>query len=77
MIVPTRHVASDLRLQLKLDGVVLSVHVGNQTQDLDLGEVAVSVDDVLDVVPPGTTRYDMGVLEPNATITTVMFNSTA
>ncbi|CAN0051014.1 unnamed protein product [Ectocarpus sp. 4 AP-2014] len=63
--------------QLKLDGVVLSVRVDNQTQDLELGEVKLSVDDVLTALPPGTVRYDQGVLQPNRILTTVMFNSTA
>ncbi|CAN0193444.1 unnamed protein product [Ectocarpus sp. 12 AP-2014] len=63
--------------QLKLDGVVLSVRVDNQTQDLDLGEVKLSVDDVLTALPPGTVRYDQGVLQPDRILTTVMFNSTA
>lgn len=49
------------------------------TQSIDLGEVRVSVDDLLNAVPPGTVRYDKGVLGvgPNPPLTTVMFNSTA
>eukprot|EP00752_Nemacystus_decipiens_P003898 g3578.t3 len=65
--------------ELKLDGVVLSSTslVDNQPQYLELGEVTLSVDDVLKAVPPGVGRYDQGVLAPNRTSTTVMFNSTA
>lgn len=65
--------------QLKLDGVVLSAtsQLDNQPQNLELGEVTLSVDDVLNAVPPGVGRYDKGVLAPNRTSTTVMFNSTA
>lgn len=51
--------------------------VDNQTQDLELGEVKLSVDDVVTALPPGTVRYDQGVLQPNRILTTVMFNSTA
>lgn len=65
--------------QLKLDGVVLSAtsQLDSQPQEVDLGEVTLSVDDVLNAVPPGVGRYDQGVLAPNRTSTTVMFNSTA
>lgn len=73
------------RKKIKLDGVVVSITLKNDqndtltTQSMDLGEVRVSVDDVLDAVPPGTARYDKGVLgsAPNPPLTTVMFNSTA
>lgn len=55
----------------------MTSQLNNQTQELDLGEVTLSVDDVLNAVPPGVGRYDKGVLEPNRTSTTVLFNSTA
>lgn len=57
---------------------MLSAEVDNQTQTMELGEVVLSVDDMLDAVPPGTRRYDKGMLPaPNGTTTTVMFNTTA
>eukprot|EP00903_Cladosiphon_okamuranus_P005738 g5694.t1 len=65
--------------ELKLDGVVLSAtsQLDKKPQVLELGEVTLSVDDVLAAVPPGVVHYDKGVLAPNRTTTTVMFNSTA
>lgn len=65
------------RPQLKLDGVVLAVQLQNQTQEINLGEVTLSVDDLLRAIPPGTRSYDKGMLEPNGTTSTVMFNTTA
>ena len=57
---------------------MLSAVVNNQTQSMELGEVVLSVDDMLDAVPPGTRHYDKGMLPaPNGTTATVMFNTTA
>lgn len=67
------------RSQLKFEGVVLSFtpKATEETQTLELGEVTLTVDDVLNSMPPGVERYDKGMLAPNRGITTVMFNSTA
>lgn len=52
-------------------------HLNNVTQKLELGEVSVKVEDLLKAMPPGTGRYDEGVLDTAGATTTVMFNSTA
>lgn len=59
--------------QIKLEGVVLSV----KNQSVDLGEVMVSVEDVLQAMPPGSRSYNGGVLDPSGMASTVMFNTTA
>lgn len=58
-----------------MEGVVLSLN--NRT--VDVGEVVVRVEDIVDAIPPGTREYEVeaGVLDPNGTSATVMFNTTA
>lgn len=50
-----------------------------RSKTVDLGEVTVSVDDIVNAIPPGTREYHLGagVLDPNGTGATVMFNTTA
>lgn len=57
--------------------MILSIQLPGQSKEFDLGDVTISVDDILNAIPPGTRRYDKGMLEPNETTATVMFNTSA
>lgn len=53
--------------------------ITGMNRTVDIGEVVLSVDDVVKAIPPGTKEYDLdaGALDPNGTHATVMFNTTA
>lgn len=55
----------------------LIFHLPGGSRTLDVGDVRISVDDILRAMPPGTVSYDRNMVPLDGNYTTVMFNTTA